>query len=196
MTRTAPVSVEAHAKINLTLEVLGKRADGYHNLVSIMQTIDLHDTVELAPSTGVSIECDDPALGGEANLALRAAAALKEAAAVDSGVHIRLEKRIPVASGLGGGSSDAAAVLIALNQMWKLDWPVIHLQGVAISLGADVPFFLYGGTALVQGKGEDVVPLPRPMIDWLVVLAPEIDLPELLPGMLFRGLLTSFLVHI
>jgi 4-diphosphocytidyl-2-C-methyl-D-erythritol kinase len=169
--------VEAHAKVNLTLEILGRRTDGYHNLVSVMQTIDLHDSIELTLAGGTTLECDDPALAGDGNLALRAAGALRDAGGVRRGVRMKLAKRIPVAAGLGGGSSDAAAVLLALNRMWQLDWPVARLQQLAIDLGADVPFFLYGGAALVQGRGEDVVPLPPPAIDWLVVLAPDIELP-------------------
>lgn len=177
MTAVAAISLEAHAKVNLTLEILGKRSDGYHNIVSIMQTIELHDGLELSPAKEVTLACDEPALVGDSNLALKAAIALKQAAKVDQGVHIRLAKKIPVAAGMGGGSSDAAAALKGLNRLWNLNWPVERLQELAIQLGSDVPFFLYGGAALVQGKGENVVPLPAPKIDWLVLLAPEIDLP-------------------
>jgi 4-diphosphocytidyl-2-C-methyl-D-erythritol kinase len=176
LTRLEPVLVEAHAKVNLTLEILGKRDDGYHNLVTVMQTIDLFDSIELTPAGDLTLECDAPALAAESNLAFRAASALRHAARVRDGVRLRLAKRIPVAAGLGGGSSDAAAVLLALNTLWHLDWPVARLQELAIDLGADVPFFLHGGAALVQGRGDEVVPLPPPAIDWLVVLAPDIEL--------------------
>jgi 4-diphosphocytidyl-2-C-methyl-D-erythritol kinase len=168
--------VEAHAKVNLTLEILGKRADGYHNLVTVMQTIDLCDSIELNRSVDLTLDCDAPHLAGESNLALKAASALRDAGGVPHGVHLKLLKRIPVAAGLGGGSSDAAAVLLALNSLWHLDWPLARLQELAIDLGADVPFLLHGGAALVQGRGEEVVPLPPPAIDWFVVLAPDIEL--------------------
>ncbi len=178
MTATAAISLEAHAKVNLTLEILGKRADGYHNIVSIMQTIELHDVLDLFPSKEVTLECDEPALGGDSNLALKAAMALKQAAETDDGVRIRLGKKTPVAAGVGGGSSDAAATLRGLNRLWNLNWPVERLQELAIQLGSDVPFFLYGGAALVQGKGENVVPLPAPKIDWLPLFSAAIDLPR------------------
>ncbi|MBI2966143.1 MAG: 4-(cytidine 5'-diphospho)-2-C-methyl-D-erythritol kinase [Chloroflexi bacterium] len=177
MTAARLVKMEAHAKVNLTLEVLGKRPDGYHNIVSIMQTVDLHDDIELAPARDLDLECNDPSLAGEANLALKAANLLRAASGVSAGVRIRLDKRIPVAAGLGGGSSDAAAVLSGLNRLWGLDWPAGRLRELAVQLGADVTFFLHGGTALVQGKGEDVVQLPPPQIDWVVILSPEIHLP-------------------
>ena len=111
MAARAEIEIEAHAKVNLTLEVLGKRDDGFHDIVSIMQTIDLHDTVTLKAADGLTLVCDDPGLDGDDNLAIIAARKLRDVAGVNLGAEIHLEKRIPVASGLGGGSSDAAAVL-------------------------------------------------------------------------------------
>jgi len=154
------LTLTAACKVNLALEVLGKRADGYHELATVMQTVDLADRLvvedadELALSTTTS---EVPADGG--NLALRAAAALRDAGKVDRGVRIRLDKRIPVAAGLGGGSSDAAAVLLALNRLWALRWPLARLAEVAVTLGMDVPFFLRGGVALGTGRGEDLAAL-------------------------------------
>lgn len=172
------LEIEAHAKVNLTLEVLGKRDDGFHDIVSIMQTIDLHDTVSLAESDDITLVCDDPELGGEDNLALVAAHRLQEAAGIDSGVSITLEKRIPVSGGLGGGSSDAAAVLNGLNKLWGLELPLAELELVAAEVGSDVPYLLSGGTALVQGRGEHVVPLAHANVQWMVVVSPETDLAD------------------
>jgi len=169
--------VEAHAKINLTLEILGRRADGFHNLASVMQTVSLHDTVTLSPASDVQIECDDGSIPDEANLALLAARALRARTDSKQGARITLQKRIPVAAGLGGGSSDAAAVLTGLNHLWGTGLEHAELAEVAAEIGSDVPFFLTGGTALVQGRGEDVAPLPSAHIDWLVILAPEIEIP-------------------
>ena len=178
MTSGPGVEFGAHAKINLTLEVLGKRDDGYHDIVSIMQTIDLHDTLAMRPSDEITLSCDDPELGGDDNLAFVAALKLREAAGVNRGVDISLGKRIPVSAGLGGGSSDAAAVLNGLNRLWELELDLPELEDIAAGIGSDVPFFLSGGTALVQGRGEHVVPLAHANIEWMVVVAPGSDLPD------------------
>ena len=149
------MSLTAAAKVNLALEVLGKRADGYHELATVMQTIDLADRLVLEDADELALTTTSaqvPADGG--NLALRAVAALREAAKVDRGVRIVLDKRIPVAAGLGGGSSDAAAVLLGLNRLWNLRWSFARLGEVAETLGMDVPFFLKGGVALGTGRGE------------------------------------------
>jgi 4-diphosphocytidyl-2-C-methyl-D-erythritol kinase len=154
------MNVTAAAKVNLSLEVLGKRADGYHELATVMQAVDLADRLVLEDADGLTLTSSSPDVptdGG--NLALRAAAALREAARTDRGVRIHLDKRIPVAAGLGGGSSDAAAVLLGLNRLWGLRWPVARLAEVAVTLGMDVPFFLRGGVALGTGRGERIRPL-------------------------------------
>lgn len=149
------------AKVNLTLEVLGKRADGYHEIATVMQAVDLSDRITLDDAADLDLRCSAPDLPTDGrNLALRAAAALKEAAGVASGVRITLDKRIPVAAGLGGGSSDAAGVLVGLNRLWRLRWPLERLDEVAAELGSDVPFFLRGGAAVATGRGERVEPLP------------------------------------
>ena len=169
------ITVEAPAKVNLTLEVLGRRPDGYHEIASVMQTIDLCDTLVLEPAESVTLECDRAELQSPDNLALRAAIMLRKETGCRMGAHIRLQKRIPVAAGLGGGSSDAAATLAGLSRLWELGLPTERLEDMAARLGSDVPFFLHGGTAMVHGRGEHVRRLPPADIRWMVVLAPRID---------------------
>ena len=152
--------LSAAAKVNLVLEVLGKRADGYHEIATVMQAVDLSDRLVLEDSDGLGLTCQAPGVPtGAQNLALRAAIALREAAGCARGARITLDKRIPAAAGLGGGSSDAAAVLLGLNRLWGLRWPLARLEAVAAGLGMDVPFFLRGGAALATGRGERLVPL-------------------------------------
>ncbi len=171
--------VQAHAKINLTLDVLGRRADGYHELATIMQTIELCDTLCLSASADnhVHMICSRPELGNAENLAARAAEAVRQHIGSLQGLKIELYKRIPMAAGLGGGSSDAAAVLLALRRWWWLDLSQADLLGIAASLGSDVPFFLTGGLALCEGRGERITPLtsfwPQQM-RWLILLKPAI----------------------
>lgn len=153
--------LSAAAKVNLVLEVLGRRADGYHEIATVMQTVDLSDRLILQDAETLECRADAPGVPtGDANLATRAARALAEAAGVSRGVRITLRKRIPVAAGLGGGSADAAAALLGLNRLWGLRWPVARLAEVAVTLGMDVPFFLRGGTALATGRGEKVEAVP------------------------------------
>src|SRR5450759_4610317 len=173
--------VRAYAKINLTLDVKGRRADGYHELATVMQTVDLHDTLCLtsAGDGRVGIVCTRPELGNEENLAARAAQLLRERFSISQGVLIELRKRIPVAAGLGGGSSDAAAVLLALQRWWRLPPSLSELQALAATLGSDVPFFLTGGLALCEGRGERVTPLAAlwpSSIRWLLLLKPAIGI--------------------
>jgi len=149
--------LRAAAKVNLTLEVLGKRADGYHEIATVMQAVDLSDRVILDNADDLELRSGSAQVPTDAsNLAWRAAAVLKEAAGTRAGVHIELDKRIPVAAGLGGGSTDAAGVLLGLNRLWRLNWPLERLDEVAATLGSDVPFFLRGGAALATGRGEKV----------------------------------------
>jgi 4-diphosphocytidyl-2-C-methyl-D-erythritol kinase len=176
MNWTRPVFVRAYAKINLTLEVIGRRADGYHELASVMQTVSLHDTLALrpAPAGTRTLDCDVAELAGADNLALRAAHLLAAEAGGDPGVAIELRKEVPARGGLGGGSGDAAAVLMALERLWRLRLPAGRLTELAARLGSDVPFFLAGGTALVGGRGERVEPLPDGVALWLVLLRPPV----------------------
>lgn len=154
-------SQKAFAKINLTLDVLGKRADGYHEVSMVMQAISLHDTVDFHKrAAGISLSCNAADLPCDhGNLAFRAAALLQQECGVTEGVHIELVKRIPLAAGLAGGSSDAAAVLRGLNQLWQLGLGQQELERLAARLGSDVPFCLWGGTVLATGRGEVLQPL-------------------------------------
>jgi 4-diphosphocytidyl-2-C-methyl-D-erythritol kinase len=146
--------------VNLALEVLAKRPDGYHEIATVMQTVDLSDRLILDDADTPHLLTSAPGVTSDAtNLALRAAVALREAAGVDRGVRITLDKRIPIAAGLGGGSADAAAVLLGLNRLWGLRWPGARLAEVAVSLGMDVPFFLRGGAALATGRGDALEPV-------------------------------------
>jgi 4-diphosphocytidyl-2-C-methyl-D-erythritol kinase len=153
-------SRSAPAKINLTLDLLRKRPDGFHELRTVMQSIDLADELTFEHSGSLSFECDDPALSGDDNLVVRAARALGDASGIMRGAQITLKKRIPTAAGLGGGSSDAAACLLGLADLWGIDWPRECLVEIAALLGSDIPFFLWGGTALAEGRGEIITPLP------------------------------------
>ena len=161
------MQIEAHAKINLTLEVLGTRPDGYHELRSIVAAIPLHDDVELqdAPTGEVSVEMvgdglEIPDVPPEKNLAVRAARALQKACGVSRGVRIRIVKRIPAGAGLGGGSADAAAVLNGLNELWGLGLSTERLCAVGAEVGSDVPALVLGGVGvglvLMEGRGEKV----------------------------------------
>ena len=156
------LSLKAYAKINLGLEVLGKRPDGYHEVAMIMQSVSLHDIVKLScREEAISLSCDRTNLPCDhSNLAFRAADLLRREVGVACGVHIELTKRIPLAAGLAGGSTDAAAVLKGLNRLWRLDLPASELERLAARLGSDVPFCLWGGTSLATGRGEILTPLP------------------------------------
>ena len=173
-----PLSIKAHAKINLTLEVLARRDDGYHEIITVIQTIGLHDRLHFEPSDSLTLECAMPDLETSDNLVMKAAKLLKERAGTKQGARIRLEKSIPVGAGLGGGSSDAAAALKGLCQLWSIDLALGDLMALAAHLGSDVPFFLQGGTALAQGRGERVRPLPPANIEWLVLLRPPLEVPQ------------------
>lgn len=169
----------AYAKINLTLDVLSRRADGYHELATVMQTVDLYDTICLAASADESVQmlCDRPELSNNENLAVRAVQLVRQRLDLKQGVVLELHKRIPMAAGLGGGSSDAAAVLLALQKWWHLPLSTDDLLEMASALGSDVPFFLTGGLALCEGRGERVKPLaphwPASM-RWLVLVKPAL----------------------
>jgi len=185
--------VRAYAKINLTLDILGKRTDGYHDLVTVMQTVDLYDTICLSATEDnqVQIKCTMPELSNDDNLASRAVHLVRQRLGIRQGVLIELHKRIPMAAGLGGGSSDAAAVLLALQHWWQLQLSPTHLLDIASSLGSDVPFFLTGGLALCEGRGERVTALsshwPGTM-RWLLLLKPAISVST---AAVFRNLPAS-----
>ena len=146
----------SNAKINIGLRVLDKRDDGFHNIETFFQEIDLHDTISFTRQAGgISVTCDHPLVpDGEQNLAHKAAMAIKSATGCDAGVSIDIKKQIPVGAGLGGGSSNAAAVLKGLNTLWDLHLSNEKLKQLAAELGSDVPFFIEGGTAFAHGRGE------------------------------------------
>ena len=168
------IHIPAYAKINLSLEVIGRRDDGYHDIATILQTISLADTLTIRPSDTLLVECDTPGLDGDRNLVWDAAVALAERAGIAPRARISIAKRIPVAAGLGGGSADAAAALRGLNRLWGLDWPAAELSKIAAGIGADVPFLIYGGTALATVRGDCIVPLPAspPGFNLLLIVPP------------------------
>ena len=181
----ATMEVSAFAKLNLTLDVLGAREDGYHELRMVMQSVSLHDTITLETGTGrgLTVETDKEFLPtDERNLAAAAALRFCEATGVDlGGLSLRIEKRIPVCAGMAGGSTDAAAVLRALNQMTGVNLPVEQLAEIGERVGSDVPYCVLGGTALAQGRGGRPTPLP-PLPKCHVVLckpAFPVSTPEL-----------------
>jgi 4-diphosphocytidyl-2-C-methyl-D-erythritol kinase len=166
------------AKINLFLEVVGRRPDGYHEVESVMQLVDLCDRVHLRRKLrGIRVSVSGAELPpGRANLAYKAAALLTETASLRGGVHVHLEKRIPVAGGLGGGSSNAAAVLAGLNRLYGLGYPRESLLALAARLGSDVPFFFSDGLAVATGRGEVLTPLEPWPPQWLVLANPGIPI--------------------
>jgi 4-diphosphocytidyl-2-C-methyl-D-erythritol kinase len=166
------VEVKAPAKINLTLEVLAERPDGFHEIRSVVQTIDLCDSLRFSASRQFSFSCDNPDFAIDKSLVPRAAALLQEASGSTSGASIEIKKRIPLVAGLGGDSSDAAAVLSGLNRLWELRLSSLELVELAARLGSDVPFFVYGGTALAEGRGEKLKALPPLPHRWVVLIVP------------------------
>ena len=170
----------AFAKINLNLRILGKRPDGYHELDTVLQTISLHDTITLTviENAEIVLSCDDRSLPtGADNLIYRAAESLQGRFAPDKGARIRLEKRIPVEAGLGGGSSDAAVTLLALAHLWELKAHLHELSETASALGTDVLFFFLGGTARATGTGRDLRQLRDAPGQFLLVVKPNASIP-------------------
>ena len=164
------IEAKSYAKINWTLRITGKRADGYHDLETVFQTISLHDTLTFERGEGLRLTCDDASVPADAsNLIVRAAAALGV-----TGVHIALQKRIPAGGGLGGGSSNAATTLRVLDSMFELKTPLDRMLDIALSLGSDVPFFLHGGTAYATGRGEVITPLPSKTGVPLLLVLPDV----------------------
>ena len=173
------LTVLAPAKLNLTLEVLAERPDGYHEIRSVFQTINLCDSLRFQLSQKVTITSDTPDWAPEKSLVTKAVSLLQETARCVEGATIEVSKGIPLVSGLGGDSSDAAATLRGLNKLWKLELSVEKLLELATQLGSDVAFFLYGGTALVEGRGEVVTLLPPLPHRWVILVVPDAPrLPE------------------
>lgn len=167
------ITTVAPAKVNWTLEVLGRRPDGYHEVRTVLQTIDLHDELSFEHAPEISLQVAGRKRVSDDDLVLRAARAYAARAATGgAGVAVRMQKRVPAGAGLGGGSSDAAATLRALQALWEPGLAQEQLVEVAASLGSDVPFFLQGGTALAAGRGERVTALPDAPAAWLVLVVP------------------------
>jgi 4-diphosphocytidyl-2-C-methyl-D-erythritol kinase len=168
------VTVRAHAKINLNLRVLGGRSDGFHAIETVVQTITLHDTLLVSRTDeGIHLEVDDPSIPTDrTNLVWQAAASLAPPVGSMRGVRVQLRKRIPAGSGLGGGSSDAAAAMVAIARLWDTGLGIHDLTATAARLGSDVPYFLTGGTARLTGRGTEVQPLPDLLGYRLVVAHP------------------------
>lgn len=158
------IKLKANAKINLILSITGKREDGYHLIDTVMQNISLFDIVAVKPSKKIAVKCMGYDIENEKNIAFKAANIFFEETGIIGGADIRIKKRIPMAAGLGGGSADAAAVLLALNRMYNANLSVEKLEEIALKLGADVPFFITGGTKRAEGIGEiltDLKPLKK-----------------------------------
>ena len=176
---SAPVIIRPGAKINLTLEVLGRRPDGYHDLATVFQAIELTAELAIWPNDGVTLACDRADLGGEGNLAHRAASLLRESSDTTAGARIRLTKGVPVAAGLGGGSADAAGALVGCARLWGLDWPAERLVELAARLGSDCAFFVGAlvrkeSTSLAEGRGERLTPLPPLRPHHVLIVRPRL----------------------
>lgn len=173
------LKIEAPAKINLTLEVLGKRPDGYHEIRSVIQTINFFDSFQIKSGHTIKFSSNMPDWSPEQSLVSKAVNLLQRATGCKKGADIEIRKRIPLTSGLGGDSSDAAAMLRGLNQLWGSGLPHSKFLELAGLLGSDVPFFLFGGTALMEGRGEIITSLPATPHRWVILIIP--DVPRL-PG--------------
>lgn len=171
------IKVEGYAKINLSIDVLGKREDGYHELRMIMQQVDLKDTITISNNKeGIIIECNVPNVPTDSsNLVYKACEILSKKFNINKGVHIYIEKKIPMAAGLAGGSADAAATLKGLNRLWNLKLTLQELMDIGVSIGADVPYCLMGGTALAEGIGEKLTPLDDFSNKLILLAKPDIE---------------------
>ena len=176
----APLDVVTRAKVNLSLEVIRKREDGFHEIETILQTIDLADRmrIQLTSDGRIDIQCDTPGIPtDESNLCHRAVVAMRKVAGPSLGARITLEKKIPAGAGLGGGSANAAGVMRAVAHALALDMPRKTLEAMAASLGSDIPFMLYGGTAVGRGRGEILTPIEPLRRGVFVVVKPEVSIP-------------------
>lgn len=171
-------TLPSFAKINWFLRVLGKRDDGYHELCTLFQTISLADEITFSASDELILTCSDARIPtDESNLIIKAANALREKFKINSGAKIHLEKRIPAPGGLGGGSSNAAVALIGLARLWNLKIKKAELIKIGENLGADVPFFFFGGTCLGTGRGTELQPIKDLAEKYLLIVTPDVDVP-------------------
>lgn len=172
----SPITAPAFAKVNLHLQVVGRREDGFHDLCTVFQSISLHDTMTVRPASEVRMTCSDPVMPvDDRNLVVRAALSLRERYRITSGAAIHLDKQIPAPGGLGGGSSNAAVALLMLRKLWQLECGIDGLHEIAAKLGSDVPFFLYGGTALGMGRGEAIEPIEEFEEKYMLVVSPQVS---------------------
>ena len=198
------LTLPSFAKINWTLRVLGRRADGYHEIETVLQTVTLHDrlTFRALDSRDIELACDAPDVpADESNLVHRAAVALRERFQIRAGARVEIEKHIPAGGGLGGGSSNAAVALVALSRLWNIETSAGELGEIGATLGSDVPFFLSGGTALGTGRGERIESLPGAPPAHLLVVSPPVKVAtaeayKLLnaPGLTKNGAAVNFYV--
>jgi len=171
------MKLKSPAKLNLTLNITGKRSDGYHQIETIMQTISLADEVILTPSSGVAIQTNMPYIpNDDRNIAYRAAKLFFEKARISGGVDIKINKKIPVGAGMGGGSSNAATVLYGLNAMHKSPFSKSQLEEIGLKLGADVPYFFTKGCCLATGLGEALTPIKSTARAWVVIVKPPFSI--------------------
>jgi 4-diphosphocytidyl-2-C-methyl-D-erythritol kinase len=176
-THDGAVFIRAYGKINLGLRILRKREDGYHDITTVFHLIDVYDALSIQPSSSDVLECSDPSLPtDERNLCLRAARLFRSGFGINSGVHISLQKSIPVGAGLGGGSSDAAATLLGCARLWRIDDAVERLVPFAIQLGSDVPYFLKPGSAMATGRGEILSHFNLELPYWILIVYPNIHI--------------------
>jgi 4-diphosphocytidyl-2-C-methyl-D-erythritol kinase len=173
---SAAFTLPSFAKVNLHLRVIGKRDDGFHELFTVFQTVSLADSLTFSLADEIELICSDPRIpaGGE-NIVVRAANALKERFGSSNGASINLEKHVPSPGGLGGGSSNAAVTLIGLSKLWNLGASREDLRALATDLGSDVPFFLYGGTAIGMGRGEIIEPIVDLKAKYMVIVTPNVS---------------------
>ena len=169
-------TLPSFAKINLLLRVVGKRTDGFHEICTIFQTVSLCDYLSFSRDKKIILTCDDKKIPvDDVNLIVRAAKLLRENYKVKTGAKIHLEKKIPAPGGLGGGSSNAAAALLGLVNLWRIKIDFEDLCGIGAQLGSDVPFFFYGGTALGTGRGTEVFSLENFAENYILIVTPKVD---------------------
>ncbi|HVF47190.1 MAG TPA: 4-(cytidine 5'-diphospho)-2-C-methyl-D-erythritol kinase [Pyrinomonadaceae bacterium] len=168
-------TLPSFAKINLILRIAGKRSDGYHELCTLFQTVSLCDMLSFYADDALGLTCDDDSLPiGDDNIMIKAGKALRDRFKISEGAAMHLEKRIPAPGGLGGGSSNAAAALMGLTRLWGLKASTEDLYGIATGLGADVPFFLHGGTAIGTGRGDSIEPMDDIDEPFILIVTPDV----------------------
>ena len=170
------MKIKAPAKLNLSLEIMGKRPDGYHDISSIFQTVSLFDSIDVQPADEIYLNTPGFNLPFTENIIYKTALEMRRKYGVANGARIVLEKEIPIAAGLGGGSSDAASTIKILNDLWGLNLTTSELSSFASTIGSDVPFFIEGGTSFVHGRGDLIRELPDLRLVWIVIIVPDIEI--------------------